>query len=190
MAGFSVALLLMALTGIVSFNSTVNLVDASSRVSHTHEVIGGLERIVARLNDAETGQRSFVITGEDQYLESFNVAIAEVELEVKNVRALTLGNPFQQRKMDIIEPLIHLRLKKLIETIILRRNAGFESARRAIARSDSGKQIMDELRSQVAIMRDEESRLDKQQKADTASTRISYNLIQSFWYSILTGEIK
>ena len=170
MAGFSAALPMMVIMGAMSFNSTVDLVDASNKVDHSHQVIRGLDLIESRLKDAETGQRGFVITGEDQYLEPFNVGIAELELELKNVRALTLDNPFQQRKLDIIEPLIQLRLKQLSETIILRRNAGFESARRVIARSDSGKQVMDELRSQVAIMQDEESRLHEQQKVDTAST--------------------
>ena len=125
MAGFSAALPMMVIMGAVSFNSTVDLVDASNKVDHSHEVIRRLELIVSRLKDAETGQRGFVITGEDQYLEPFNVGIAGVELELKNVRALTSDNPFQQRKLDIIEPLVQLRLKKLSETINLRRNAGF-----------------------------------------------------------------
>ena len=38
------------------------------RVSHSHEVIEGLEHILSLLKDAETGERGFVLTGEDRYL--------------------------------------------------------------------------------------------------------------------------
>ena len=174
---------LMAVMGAVSLNSTVKLVDASSMVDHTHEVIGGLERMVSRLKDAETGQRGFVITGDDRDLEPFNVEIAGVQLELKNIRALTLDNPVQQKKLDTIEPLIQLKLEKLSEAINLRRDDGFESALRVIDRSDSGKQIMDELRSQVAIMQDEERRLLDERAAEIASTSATAKI------TIVTGSI-
>ena len=85
MAGFSAALPMMVIMGAMSFNSTVDLVDASNKVDHSHQVIRGLDLIESRLKDAETGQRGFVITGEDQYLEPFNVGIAELFITISAV---------------------------------------------------------------------------------------------------------
>ena len=168
-AGFGVALLLMGVVGAVSFSSTVSLVDSSGKVDHTHEVIGGLERMMSWLKDAETGQRGFVITGEGTYLEPYNFGLANVASELENVRALTSDNPFQQSNLDRIEPLIQLKLEELKATINLRRGVGFEDALSVIA-SDVGKRIMDELRFQVTIMQDEERRLLEERATATANT--------------------
>ena len=89
LAGFGAALPLMGVMGAVTFNSIVSLADASSNVAHTHEVIGGVERMVSWLNTAETGQRGFVITGEDQYLQPYNIGIVEIQEELKTLKTLT-----------------------------------------------------------------------------------------------------
>ena len=169
-AGFSAALPLMAIMGVVSFYSISSLVDASANADHTYQVIDGLERMVSRLKDAETGQRGFIITGEDRYLEPFSTGIAGVERELRDVRALTYDNSFQQKKLDIIEPLIQLRMEKLTEAIKLRREVGLESALGKISQWDSGKHVMDALLSQAAAMEAEERRLLEDRADKTAST--------------------
>ena len=66
-AGGLIALLLIA--GGMTFQSTRRLNADAERVSHTHAVLTGLEEIISLAKDAETGQRGYVITGEEQYLE-------------------------------------------------------------------------------------------------------------------------
>jgi CHASE3 domain sensor protein len=169
MAGFGVALFLMIVMGAVSFISTVSLVNASNTMHRPHEVIDGLERTMYRLTAAETAQRSFITTGSEKYLELFNSAIVDVERELNNIRALTTDDPPQQGRLDTIEPLIQLKVRKLGEEIDLRRDVGIESAVRAIYGSFSKNQIMDALRTQVALMQDGEHRLLDQLAAESAA---------------------
>ena len=73
--GFAVAVSLLVGAVVISYRNTVQLLtvqllDASQRVAHTHEVIAGLERILGDLTDAETGQRGYIVTGDETYLEA------------------------------------------------------------------------------------------------------------------------
>lgn len=163
-------MLLMILMGAVSFNSTVNLVDASTNMHRTYAVIEGLERTMSRLAAAEHAQRGFVTTGSDEYLEPFNAAIVEAERALNDVRTLTSEEPLQHEKLDTIEPLIQLKVRKLVKEIDLRRDVGIEGALRVIDGSASKNQVMNELRAQVALMQDAERRLMNQREADTAAT--------------------
>jgi len=164
-----VALLLIAVTGAFSWSSTVNLVDNAQMVDHTHEVLENLERIVSQLKDAETGQRGFVITGEPHYLEPYNAGLMGVEHAVAEVRRLTSDNPAQQGSLDVTERLIKSKLGELSQTIDLRRDAGFDSAREVVL-TDAGKRTMDDLRAVVAGMEKDERRLLEQRAAATEST--------------------
>ena len=63
--GFGLAASLLAGASVIAYRNTVQLIDASQRVAHTHEVLAGLERILGDLTDAETGQRGYIVTGEE-----------------------------------------------------------------------------------------------------------------------------
>ena len=169
MAAFGVALVLIAGAGVFSWSSTANLVDNTRMMDHTHEVLEALERVVSQLDDAETAQRGFVITGEPRYLEPYHTGVVGVELAVPDVRRLTSDDPSQQRRLDVIESLIQRKLDELSQTIDLRRNTGFESAREIVL-TDAKKRTMDDVRAVITEMKQEEIRLLEQQNAATAST--------------------
>ena len=59
--------------------STQHLIEANRWVVHTHEVIEGLEDVLSVLKDAETGQRGFVLTGQQRYLEPYNAAASQLQ---------------------------------------------------------------------------------------------------------------
>ena len=168
-AAFGLALLLFGLTGAFSWLSMVNLGDDAQMVAHTHEVLENLERIISQLKDAETGQRGFVITGETHYLEPYSAGLLGIELAVANARKLTSDNPSQQRRLDVIGPLIQRKLDELDQTIYLRRNVGFQSALEVIV-TDAGVRTMDELRAVIAEMERDERQLLEQRDEATAAT--------------------
>ncbi len=74
--GFALALLALLLVGIVSYRSTNVLITSSQSVAHTHEVLERLRLLLATLRDGESGQRGYLITGEDPYLEPYTTAKA------------------------------------------------------------------------------------------------------------------
>src|SRR5690625_7764835 len=99
-SGYAAMLALVALVGIVSFTNASALVANSEWVEHTHEVITETVAVLASLSDAEAGQRGFVITGVQAYLEPYTAARDEVAVHAAALRELTIDNAVQQARLD------------------------------------------------------------------------------------------
>jgi methyl-accepting chemotaxis protein len=163
-AGFVVSTLIMITVAMVGFLNADRLIENDRLVAHTHEVIGTLEDLLARIVDAETGQRGYVITGNDTYLEPYRAALGEIRKTFDTVRRLTADNPNQQRRLDLMSPIIDTRLATLNTVIDLRRTAGSDAAARSIS-SNRGKDLMDQIRRLAADMRSDEQGLLVQRAA-------------------------
>src|SRR5258706_10277784 len=144
-AGFATSFLLLLGIGVVAYRSTDALTKTSYLVAHTHLVMEHIAGVLSQLKDAETGQRGFVITGDEAYLEPYQTAIASVSRLVKELRELTIDNAHQQGRLDEAEPLIAERLAVLKRIIELRRSAGLDQAARTMQLGE-GKRLMDDLR--------------------------------------------
>lgn len=164
-SGFGLALSILITIGVVSFNSTTKLIDSSDWVSHTHSVLNQLDGLVASMKDGETGQRGFVLTGEQRYLEPYQGASQTAEQTLKDLRRLTADNPNQQRRLDALEPLVASKFAELKETIALRETKGFDAALRVVL-TDKGKITMDTIRKVVGEMETEENQLLQQRSGD------------------------
>jgi methyl-accepting chemotaxis protein len=174
-AGYALALVILVILGTASYRSTTRLIEASELKTHTYVVLQNLGRVLSTMIDAETGQRGYIISGEERYLEPYQTAAAGVNQIVQNLRRLTADNPNQQRRLDVLDPLIASKFGELRETIDLRTKKGFEAALQVV-RSDKGKNVMDEIRKVVAEMENEEKALLEQRDGSAkagAQTTIS-----------------
>ena len=124
-AGFALALLSLIAVGVVSYQSTLNVEDAAAWRAHSNEVRLAVQSLLSSLQDAETGQRGFIITGDETYLQPYNTAIAVVGTQLANLRALTADNPTQQQLLNSLNPLVAAKLAELQQTIAVRRAQGF-----------------------------------------------------------------
>ena len=156
-AGFALGLASLVVLGVLSYKNTTELIADAQNVSHTYQVLGKLESIISTITDAETGQRGYIITGDDAYLEPYRAAIAGVGTILKDLRQL-IRDPDQQKRLDALAPLVTARLEIISAQIDARRTNGFKAAQTQIL-SGQGKKTMDEIRQQIAVMEDEESRL-------------------------------
>ncbi|WEK34598.1 MAG: response regulator [Candidatus Pseudobacter hemicellulosilyticus] len=119
---FGLSLLLLVITAVASFMSIRNLLTSSDLVKHTNAVIKELDRLMSSLKDAETGQRGYLLTGDDKFLAPYNGALDSAKGYLKNVKALTVDNPEQQSSVNQLQELVVLRLSLLERSINLRRN--------------------------------------------------------------------
>jgi methyl-accepting chemotaxis protein len=170
-AGFGIALAILVVIGAVSYRSTVKLTETAAWVSHSHQVVGQIEALVSELKDAETGQRGFVITGDERYLEPFRTSHDEMTVKFQALREQTKDNANQRRRMDALQPLIEAKYAALQETVDARRDKakGFENALR-ITRSERGKTAMDGIRKIADEMTSEENALLKQRSEEADAT--------------------
>jgi methyl-accepting chemotaxis protein len=198
-AGFALALAILVAIGTVTYRSTAKLTETAEWVIHTHRVLDELEGVLSGMQDAETGQRGYILTGDEKYLEPYRGAQVSVDQGIKSLRDLTKDNVNQQRRLDILEPLIdgnEGKFAELQETIDLRKDKtnGFDAALQ-IVRSDKGKRVMDEIRKTIDEMAREENSLltqrsvDAQTSARQATFTILFGTLAAFIVLALAGFI-
>ena len=103
--GFVVALFLLLLVCIVSYRTAQELVETVHQQLSTHRILGELDDVSLDLQNAETGQRGYLLTGEERYLEPYRSAIVNVDRELESLRQLTEQNPSNTWQLDRIEGL-------------------------------------------------------------------------------------
>ena len=165
-AGFAAAFLIL-LVGAFSFRSARDALDAGRWVSHTHEVIGRLDALLADLTDVETGARGYALSGEERYLEPYNRGLRQASVDIAGVRQLTADNASQQRRLDTLVPVVNARLAAARDVIASRRTANVMAAA-TMLRESRGKELMDDVRRRIAEMQTEEQRLLVQRTAARA----------------------
>ena len=99
--------------------------------------------MLSHLQDAETSQRGFLLTGEERYLVPYKAGADLVYVWIDQVKALTVDNPAQQASLEKVRKLAGAKLAGLAETIQLRKQAGFQPAV-AVVHIDQGQRVMDE----------------------------------------------
>jgi PAS domain S-box-containing protein len=168
---FAVALALLAGVGWAAYRNAAAMEQADRWATHTRDVIQQLDQLLSTLKDVETGQRGFLVTGEEKYLEPYSSAISQVSPEIASLKELTRDNPVQQKRLKEMEPVIAEKLAILEHTIEVRRAEGFEAARQLVV-SDIGKARMDDIRARVSVLVAEEERLlQRRAKTKAIDTR-------------------
>ncbi|MBL8795297.1 MAG: CHASE3 domain-containing protein [Planctomycetia bacterium] len=164
-AGFALAGFVLLIIGITGYFTTYRLIENEKRVSHTHQVRRDLADLLSELKDAETGQRGFIITGQESFLEPYHSALQQLKNTLEHVRALTADNPDQQRRLDRLVPFIEAKLAELQRTIEQRRKEGFEATAKTVMGGE-GKQAMDEARKLIGELDQQEQTLLAQRSAE------------------------
>jgi len=165
---FALELVLIVAVGVLAYMRTDQLITANRSAALTHEVLERLEVVLSLLKDAETGQRGFVLTGEERYLEPYDVAMVRIRQETDSLMALASDDSRNQSSLQRLQKLSDAKLAELEETIRLRRTSGLQATLPVIL-TDRGKKIMDEIRSVLAEIKARENlRMDERNRAATA----------------------
>ncbi len=149
----------------------------STDVRRTREVVRSAREVLSLVQESETGQRGYILTGDIEYLERFAAVRARLDVERANLdRAMSAGT-LARPALERVEQGIVEKFAELAETIDLVR-AGRRDAVLEIVRSDRGKRIMDSLRSGLdAMISGAESRLatdnDNLRRSASAQTWVS-----------------
>jgi len=146
---FAVALAIFASIGWLVYLNLDSSRESDRWENHTYVVVNELDALLLALVDAETGQRGFLITGNNAYLEPYNKALGRISGQQLSLINLTKDNPQQQKRLDSLNVLIERRLGQLRDTIVAGRQRGASVAGHMVL-SPSGKSTMDAIRQSVA----------------------------------------
>jgi PAS domain S-box-containing protein len=146
-----VSLFIALVIALLSFRNSQDVAEAARQLRISQEVHSLSVDLLSALKDAETGQRGFLLTGEDQYLEPYNQALSEAPRILGQLQTLIEMQPDQAERLRLLGALISSKLAELKETIDLDR-AHREAEALAVVRQGRGKAIMDEIRRRLGAI--------------------------------------
>jgi PAS domain S-box-containing protein len=154
-AGFLVLLLLLAVNTAILRHQLAVQVGNQEWFSRSRRVLQELKSTESLLKDAESGQRGYLYTGKLDYLAPYNLATAQIDAHLESLVAQVGDNPRQQTEVAGLRVLIHQKLAELANAIALFQ-AGDTDAAKALVMSDKGFNLMENIRSLVGQMEQEE----------------------------------
>jgi CheY-like chemotaxis protein/CHASE3 domain sensor protein len=178
LAGFTAAILAVILMAILSYQAQTRSAAAADAVTQGVELIVQVQNLLSAAKDAETGQRGFLLTGDDAYLEPFTTAKAAINGELEQLSTLTAQNPEQQQRLGQLRGLVSAKLDELQSTITLKRAGKAEEAL-TVVRTDRGKVLMDRIRALITDIENTDrselaQRQQEWQRTAILSTRITW----------------
>ncbi len=156
LAGFLLALVAQAFAGLLLQRNNTAFRAAQDHVAHGHEVTEALQQFLASAEDAETGQRGYVLTGDAAYLKPYEQAQSEIYPRLQRIQNLTAGDATRQAQVNELREHVRLKMEELSSTVDTVRHQGIEAARKVVI-AGVGRQEMDQIRSLVARMQQDES---------------------------------
>jgi len=142
---------------VASYTSIRHLLASGKLVNHTDSVIQNLEMVLSALKDAETGQRGYLLTGKENFLEPYNGAGEKAENGLKLVKSLTSDNPEQQQSCEQLQGFM-LQRRLILEKLVNAKRAN-QAADVDVASLEEGKKYMDQIRILVRTMEEREQLL-------------------------------
>ncbi|AUG02574.1 two-component system sensor histidine kinase/response regulator [Pseudomonas sp. 09C 129] len=166
------------LSAVVFVSLISYLLSAIQWVQHSDRVINGINQAAKLTVDLETGMRGFLITGDEHFLDPYEVAKPQIFSELRELRGLVADNPQQVDRFKRLEALQEewgLHAKNMIE---MRRQEG--DYRRSV-QSGRGKRLTDQMRKEYdeAVAMEQQLRVDRNENV-TRTTILSVVLYLLF----------
>ena len=157
------AVLLVGIVATVWTHSLLN--EQRDLVVHTYEVIDTTKDVLIGLDDAETGQRGYLISGDRRYLAPYNGALEWLDSLRARLATQISDNAAQVARVGTLSTLIDGKLGELKDSIALYDEAGAEAARRReIAMMERA--TMDQIRVVIGAITDGEKQLLSERSAE------------------------
>lgn len=100
--GFSVAIVLVLLIGILSYRTFQRITEAGILIKHTYQVLNNAEKIEKLMVDMETGHLSYRSTGVRLFFKPYTDALQNIRPVINDLSTLIADNPVQVARVDRI----------------------------------------------------------------------------------------
>jgi CheY-like chemotaxis protein/signal transduction histidine kinase/CHASE3 domain sensor protein len=173
LTGFIICSLILITVAWLSFKNSEKLLDTNQWVIHTQEVLYTLEQTLAGSVSAETGERGYIITGNEAFLEPLKEAKLSMLELIDRAKELTKDNPPQQAYCRQLELEVGELINYLDKCIQIRKTEGFAKAQELVA-TGTGENILNKIRDITNNAEATEQKLLTERKlANEADTRNS-----------------
>ncbi|TJZ73370.1 methyl-accepting chemotaxis protein [Chitiniphilus eburneus] len=178
--------------GVIA-NNVGRVKDATGWTEHTYKVLMQVDDMLAGMINMETGQRGFLLSGQDDFLGPYNSGHQAFDEALTKITELTKDNATQQERLKKLATLMEDWIGNVVTPeIALRRDvaAGTRSMDEVVAvvRQANGKSRMDAMRQVLSEISDAESSLLGARAAEANAARQS-NVVTMIIASILCAVI-
>ncbi len=159
-------------------------------VRETLQTRAVLWQTLSTLQDMETGQRGFLLTGEQAYIEPFERGQARLAGQLDTLEERLADDADQKTRLAALRAVTTEKVQELTSTINIRR-AGDTRGMMLVIRGDRGKQLMDNARAIIDhMLRDEEQELVlRQQNVQRANALVQIATIATILGVVVLGFI-
>ncbi|MCC9602402.1 CHASE3 domain-containing protein [Stieleria sp. JC731] len=167
-AAIALAFVAIAIFGVVTFHNTIAVREGEQEIARSYIIRETTRELLSSMKDMETGQRGFLITGNELYLDAYFRGLENVELNFTQLKDLIHENKVQRQHLEQVKHLNEDRKAYLAETIQLRRDSPGPTIPTAVLEllsSGRGKEKLDEIRVIVEQILSEQQRQLVQQEA-------------------------
>lgn len=135
-------------------------------LEESNRIVLEIQKLFSTIQDAQLGQRGYVITGNPDFLGPYQIAISRINGNLLTVSRLIDDREQQQINLNLLQALIQSQQDFMKHTITLRRDRGQESATN-IVRQQRGDRLMESIRLVISKMTAiENQRFQQRQEVD------------------------
>ena len=153
-----VAAMIVFLNAWWAFQAVRTLATNAYWLAHSWQVVHQVERVLGSAVNAETGERGYLLSGMNSYLEPYTTARQELPAELAHLQSLTSDNPAQQARMQELRATLERRFTALQKAIDMRKHGGPDLSAPLLT-GGPGKIEMEHIRALCDAMEAEEDRL-------------------------------
>ena len=172
---------LFFIIGVVAFQLAKNVPDDKTARANTilsFKTIRAANAIDEAIQDAERGQRGFLITGRETYLEPYERAARRLPQLMIDLQQATSTSPDQQQRLLKLQADATTKMNELASTIAVMRDHGFDAAK-AIVDTDLGRASMEAIATDLtSITNAADARLHERiERANAAEERMTLTFV-------------
>ncbi len=174
-----VAALLLAASGVAAMFWFFGQIEKTARVrSQSVLVLRDANALLSAMKDAETGQRGYVLTGDERFLDSYLAVRGSFAGGLKALRELA-SSADAKSHLDALAPLLDAKLAELARVIEMRRKLDVAASEAAV-KGGLGKRLMDSIRVEMnEFIGIEEAALQQNEAAFAAEIQRTFGIIVS-----------
>ncbi|HEX3885498.1 MAG TPA: CHASE3 domain-containing protein [Stellaceae bacterium] len=180
-AALFVAIPVAFIAGVVIFQLAKNVPDARlarARTVTAFQTLATVKAVDEAAQDAERGQRGFLITGQDTYLDPYTKARDRLPRLILDLQQAVAGEPDQQRLLLKLQADTTTKMNELAATVALMRSQGYDTAK-GIVLTDIGRKSMEAVSEDLAAITEVASRqlADRLESAASAETFVNQTFV-------------
>lgn len=123
--------------------------EAAANIEEAQQTRGAINKLLQHMLDAETGQRGYLLTGDERYLEPYNTALADIDHNLDSLRQLFTPYREQLAEFGLMSRHVSRKLAEMDLSVRMRKE-GNEDAWKFVLTTDVGKEHMEAIREQSA----------------------------------------